>query len=510
MKIEDHLLLTEWDLPQSVIDQYTAKGIIKMFPWQADCLSLPGVLLGHSVVYSAPTSAGKTLIAELLSLKCLLENKKKVLVVLPFVSVVHEKVKYLQNMFEPIGAKVGGFMGNRSPSGGISSVDIAVCTIEKANSLINHLLEEKNLFQLGVVVVDELQMIGDQHRGYILELLLTKLLYMMKKGSVLHLNASAQQDTTPPTIQLIGMTAELPNLKDLAKWLNAQVYSTDFRPVPLKEMIKVSSVIYDANFTKITELSCAAGRPGTKEERELMLICEERLSIGHSVLIFCPTKIWCEKLSLSLLKYDKSNVTLDETKLSTICKDLQNTQTGLDSVLEKTIPFGIAFHHAGLTLEEREIVEEGFRQTSIRILVATSTLSSGVNLPARLVIIRTPFFQQKLIDVHSYRQMIGRAGRMGIDNEGESILCCDPSQQSKVSMLLKSSPEMVQSCLHFSRKGLGVVNPMNDKDALNRAILEVIVSGTELYNDILLYMSCTFLCIQLIEKKSENGKYSMT
>ena len=503
-----------------------------MFEWQAECISLPGVLSGRNLVYSAPTSAGKTLIAELLSLKCVLEQHKKVLMILPFVSIVQEKTTYLQSLFEQVGVKVGGFMGGQSPQGGLSAVDIAVCTIEKANSLVNHLLEDGSVNQVGMVVVDELHMVGDPHRGYLLELLLTKLLHVYKKGQ-LKLGLKTESEgplLTSNSLQVIGMSATLPNLSTLARWLNALLYHTDFRPVPLKEMVKIGNVLYDNDLKKISELknSCESCN---KEEEDIALMCNERLQQGHSILIFCPTKAWCEKLSLSLAKApslqvllteeeettdlpvgksSKSGLHLDKTGLAGVCEQLNRTQVGLDSVLAKTLPMGVAFHHAGLTFDEREIIEGAFRQLLIRILVATSTLSSGVNLPARLVIIRTPIFHQSMIDVLVYRQMIGRAGRKGIDEEGESILICKPSEQAKVSTLLKSVAKPVRSCLGPSSLSGRRAVKGNDLGALKRAVLEIIANGTALvYEDIVTYMSCTLLCSELVENDTKNnGMYN--
>lgn len=124
-------------------------------------------------------------------------------------------------------------------------------------------------------------------------------------------------------------------------------------------------------------------------------------------------------------------------------EQLKRSPTGLDNILKNTVSFGTAFHHAGLTMDERDIIEGSFRflihvssilykylekrnymlnyfrSGSLRVLVATSTLSSGVNLPARRVIIRSPKFAGKLLDSLTYRQMIGRAGRMGKDTAGK-------------------------------------------------------------------------------------------
>ena len=514
-KSKCNLQLSSWGLPEKVMEQYAKRGITSMFEWQAECLMLPGVLSGGNLVYSAPTSAGKTLIAELLALKCVLESNKKVIIILPFVSIAHEKSNYLRQIFEPVGVKVGGFMANQSPVGGFAVVDIAICTIEKANSLVNRLLEENTTYQLGAVVVDELHMIGDPHRGYLLELLLTKLMYVCRKTSLCRQTetvGSLRGNSTSVTtsIQLIGMSATLPNLDTLAGWLKAELFYTDFRPVPLREMVKIGPTLYDTTFLKIRDFDQSQSVPG--DEDDILLACRETVAQGHSVLIFCPTKSWCENLASTLAgaqflmsRADDNGSLVDRERLLGVCEQLRRTQVGLDCVLGKTVPNGVAFHHAGLTFEEREIVEGAFRETLIKILIATSTLSSGVNLPARLVIVRTPFFQRSLLDVLVYKQMVGRAGRKGVDEEGESILICKPTERSKVVGLLKSAPKPVQSCLGQQQKNgeAGKPKKSSNLSAMKRAILEVIASRTATtIHEIETYSSCTLLFAEMSKRMS--------
>lgn len=491
----NNLLLSNWGLPANVLSQYSQRGITSMFEWQAECLQLGDVLSGGNLVFSAPTSAGKTLVAELLALKCVLEAKKKVIIILPFVSIAHEKASYLQAIFEPQGVRVGGFMGNQSPAGGFTATDIAICTIEKANSIVNRVLEERATHSLGAVVVDELHMIGDEHRGYLLELMLTKLMYAGRVGQ----NNSEH-------IQIIGMSATLPNINVLAKWLGAELYQTDFRPTPLQEMVKIGPTLYDTNFKKLREFDPSDSFPG--DEDDILTICQERILGGHSVLIFCPTKAWCENLASTLAEaqaglnenWGQGTSVLDHQGLVGVCEQLRRTQVGLDRVLEKTIPSGVAFHHAGLTFEEREIVEGAFRQTLVKVLIATSTLSSGVNLPARLVIIRTPLFQRSLIDVLVYKQMVGRAGRKGIDTVGESILMCKPSERAKVVGMFKSSPKSIRSCLCARVEGSRVKTPggVSGLAVMKRALLEIVANGVATTREeIQVYVSCTLYFTEL-------------
>ncbi|XP_016332814.1 DNA polymerase theta-like [Sinocyclocheilus anshuiensis] len=489
----DKLLLSNWGLPKPALEKYQSLGVQRMFEWQAECLTLGKVLEGQNLVYSAPTSAGKTLVSELLILKRVLETRQKAMFILPFVSVAREKMFYLQNVFQEAGVRVEGYMGNTSAAGGFSALDVAVCTIEKANGLINRLIEEDKLDILGIVVVDELHMVGDSGRGYLLELLLTKIQYIAQTNTA---RGSAQ--SAPAGVQIIGMSATLPNLELLARWLNAELYSTNYRPVPLMEWVKIGTNVYDGSMNLVRQFTPAL--PVKGDDDHIVSLCFETVQDGYSALLFCPSKNWCEKLADSIgrefynLHHKEmqsgsgvQSISLNQEGLQDVVAQLKRTPAGLDQVLQRTVPWGVAFHHAGLTFDERDILEGAFRQGYIRVLAATSTLSSGVNLPARRVIIRTPVFNGHLLDILTYKQMVGRAGRKGVDTMGESVLVCKEAERAKGMSLIQGSLKPISSCL-VKREGEGVTTSML------RAILEIIVGGVASSpQDVRMYASCTLL-----------------
>lgn len=214
--------------------------------------------------------------------------------ILPFISVVREKMFYLQDLLTSSGYRVEGFFGGYNPPGGFDSINVAICTIEKANSIINKLLGEGKLEDIGTIIVDEVHLISDPGRGYILELLLAKVLYMSRKYAL--------------QIQVITMSATLANVELLKHWLDAELYITHFRPVALKEMIKIGNKIYDNQMNFIRDVTFPL--PGEteplpslpKDVDHVARLCIETLLEGCSVIIFCPSKDWCENLAIQLAK----------------------------------------------------------------------------------------------------------------------------------------------------------------------------------------------------------------
>lgn len=479
--------ISAWNLPMSIQAEYKKKGVVDMFDWQVECLSKPRLLFEHcNLVYSAPTSAGKTLVSEILMLKTVLERGKKVLLILPFISVVREKMFYMQDLLTPAGYRVEGFYGGYTPPGGFESLHVAICTIEKANSIVNKLMEQGKLETIGMVVVDEVHLISDKGRGYILELLLAKILYMSRRNGL--------------QIQVITMSATLENVQLLQSWLDAELYITNYRPVALKEMIKVGTVIYDHRLKLVRDVAKQKVllKGLENDSDDVALLCIETLLEGCSVIVFCPSKDWCENLAVQLataihvqIKSEtvlgqRLRTNLNPRAIAEVKQQLRDIPTGLDGVMSKAITYACAFHHAGLTTEERDIIEASFKAGALKVLVATSTLSSGVNLPARRVLIRSPLFGGKQMSSLTYRQMIGRAGRMGKDTLGESILICNEINARMGRDLVVSELQPITSCLD-----------MDGSTHLKRALLEVISSGVaNTKEDIDFFVNCTLLSAQ--------------
>lgn len=414
-----------------------------------------------------------------------LKRQKKVLIILPFVSVVREKMYYLQDLLRSSGIRVEGFFGGYTPAGSFNTVDIAVCTIEKANSIVNKLLEQNKIDSIGLIVVDEVHLISDPGRGYILELLLAKAIFCSSKLSA--------------NIQIITMSATLPNTELLIKWLEAESYFTDFRPIALNEMIKIGADVFDNKMNLVRSLKDSendfASISDQNDQDEVGRLCIETISEGSAVIVFCPSKDWCESLALNIAsliyKMGKSRTEIGNKMrdhismqlIDEVKSHLRNSPTGLDSVLEKTVSYGVAFHHAGLTFDERDILESAFANGSLRVIVATSTLSSGVNLPARRVIIRTPLFGGKPMSSLTYKQMIGRAGRMGKDTMGESILICSTANAKSGKELIGAALKPLTSCLD-----------VDGFSHLKRALLEIIASGMATTKaDLEKFIRCTLI-----------------
>ncbi|XP_027400723.1 helicase POLQ-like isoform X3 [Bos indicus x Bos taurus] len=363
-----------YSLPSKVRDLYVQfKGIEKLYEWQHTCLTLKSVQERKNLIYSLPTSGGKTLVAEILMLQELLCRRRDVLMILPYVAIVQEK----------------------------------------------------------------LHMIGEGTRGAILEMTLAKILYTSK------------------TTQIIGMSATLNNVEDLQKFLQAEYYTSQFRPVELKEYLKINDTIYEVNsraengmtFSRLLNYKYSDTLKKMDPDHLVALVTE--VIPSYSCLVFCPTKKNCENVAEMICKsLSKEYLKHKEKEKQEVIQNLKNVSGGnLCRVLRHTIPFGVAYHHSGLTSDERKLLEEAYSTGVLCLFTCTSTLAAGVNLPARRVILRAPYVAKEFLKRNQYKQMIGRAGRAGIDSVGESILILQEKDKQQVLQLISKPLENCYSHL---------------------------------------------------------------
>lgn len=177
------------------------------------------------------------------------------------------------------------------------------------------------------------------------------------------------------------------------------------------------------------------------------LICDH--SQGKPTLVFVPTRNLCIKAAGAIAKAYETAL---ETGRRVPWSNHGRAKLSCESKnLEEYSACGVAFHHGGLSLEDRRKVETAFRSGKIMVIVATSTLAVGVNLPARTVILAGTYQWSGLgmIDLSDLdvQQMIGRAGRPQYDTEGTAIILCAEKKQGKYRDLINSSTT-IESCLH--------------------------------------------------------------
>ena len=216
--------------------------------------------------------------------------------------------------------RIASYAGGSDSHHSYGNSQILVCTIEKANSIINRLLSNRDdLNEIGIIVVDELHWIGESNRGYLLELLLSKIMYYNRLK------------TCSQPVQIIGMSATIPNLDQVAQWLDAEIYETNFRPIPLEEYIKVDSVLYNKQFVPVRQLELSDQWNQGDNEGVTEIIWNVLEQPCQSILVFCSTKHWCEVLAKLLAKNfrrlidDKQIQPLDTIKLNDVIEQLRRT-----------------------------------------------------------------------------------------------------------------------------------------------------------------------------------------
>ncbi|MFT4922557.1 MAG: helicase [Haloarculaceae archaeon] len=388
-------------VPDWLPDHLREQGIEELYPPQAEAVER-GVTGGENLVASVPTASGKTLVATLAMLASI-ERDGKALYIVPLRALASEKRAEFEE-YEAYGLDVGVSTGNYESEGGwLADTDVVVATSEKVDSLVRN--DAPWLDDLTCVVTDEVHLVDDAERGPTLEVTLAKL------------------RSLNPGLQTVALSATIGNAVELAEWLDAELVDSDWRPIDLKKGVHYGDALHleDGSQSRV---------PVRNNEDQPAAIVRDTLEDDGSSLVFVNSRRNAEAAARRLATTTDDFLSADEReRLADIAAEIRAvSDTDTSDDLADAVQGGAAFHHAGLARDHRSLVEDAFRERLLKVVCATPTLAAGVNTPSRRVIVRdwrrydgTAGGMQPLsvLEVH---QMMGRAGRPGLDPYGEAVL----------------------------------------------------------------------------------------
>lgn len=383
-----------------LIERLQGWGISVLTDIQAKALSA-GVADGRSMVVSAPTSSGKTLVGEIAALSALRGGVRTIYLVSHKALADQKYLDFLARFGEdapsPI-ASVGLNTGDRAE--GDIDAQMIVATYEKALGLVlTGQLDPSN----ALVVADELQILGDPGRGPDIEALCSVL---RQRG----------------VRQFVALTASVENPEDLAGWMGCDLVQSAKRDVPLHQEIWYGGRVYRTTFGQ-EEGHEIAGNWGRSDDIENVIGHLLRLERGP-VLVFVESR---REAANSAAAFGRSRPRASEGIALAEQLDLFSEPTESSEQLRENAERRVAFHSADLSPPERQVLEAGFSKSRFEVCFATSTLAAGVNFPFRSIVFPKLTFEWgdragSHILRSDYRNMSGRAGRLGMHPDGYSVL----------------------------------------------------------------------------------------
>ncbi|KAI7836432.1 hypothetical protein COHA_009701 [Chlorella ohadii] len=423
---------------------------------------------GHSVLVAAHTSAGKTVVAEY-AFAMALRDGAKVVYTSPLKALSNQKYRELQEQFGDVGLMTGDVTINPNASCLVMTTEILRSMLYRGSEVVR---------QLSLVVYDEIHYLRDKERGVVWE-----------ESIIL----------APQSVRFAFLSATIPNAREFADWVAkihgspCHVVYTDYRPTPLEHYVfpgggdglflavDSKGTFRDDNFAKAVaqlqeaevKAKAAAGGGGkgkkggvkdlsqAKEESDILKIVRMVAARNYDpCIVFNFSKKEVEALAQQMQGLDLNED--DEKKLvdgifSSAIDCLSEEDRKLPQIggILPMLRRGIGVHHSGLLPILKEVIEILFQEGLIKVLVATETFSTGLNMPAKTVV----FTNVRKFDGGGFRwvrsgeyiQMSGRAGRRGLDDKGIVILMMDTKLEPAVAKdMMKGAPDTLYSEFHLT------------------------------------------------------------
>ncbi|PSQ05333.1 DEAD/DEAH box helicase [Halobacteriales archaeon QS_6_71_20] len=426
--------------------------------------ALPAILdRDDNVVAAAPTASGKTALAELAICETLRDGGTA-LFVAPLRALTNEKEAEWER-FERLGYSVYVVTGERDLNPRRAErADILVMTPEKTDSATRKHESARYGFidDVDCCVIDEVHLLDSERRGAVLEVTVSRLRRLCDP-------------------RVVALSATMPNVEDVADWLDAPPETTfqfddSYRPVELETGVRTYTHGDNSFADKYRRLYRALdlAEPHIREEGQALVFVSSRQD----------TVMAAKKARDEVGERDLSMGARGDYDFHTAAEELD------DETLRHSVVDGVAFHHAGLSKNDKDLVEEWFKRGKIQLLFSTSTLAWGVNLPARCVVIRDTKYHDPLegeVDISELDvlQMLGRAGRPEYDDVGYGRVVCDRSEADKYRRLLREGKE-IESRLaaeldsHLNAEvALGTISGLDDVMAWLETTFYYVRAGTK-------------------------------
>jgi replicative superfamily II helicase len=363
-----------------------------------------------SFLVCSPSGSGKTLIGEVCAVSNIFQGFGKSAFLVPFKALATEKYFHFKKSYERFGIKVvlsiGDYEVNDSE---LKEADIIVTTYEKMDSILRNFYDKDWIFDISTIIIDEIHIIAEYNRGPRLESLIIRL------NEFLH------------NPQIIGLSATINNPEFFNSWLSSLGNKTflilsEKRPVPLHYNIEVTQ----------------------NRDSTIKRLVNKTLSQKGQILVFLNRRKGTQEQASYLTHIVENHLDDSERRA---CKTLYNSLNkikGGNPSLLKNVKSGVAFHHAGLLPKERKFIEDFYRKRILKVICCTTTLSAGINTPARVVILKD--FRKFITSGYNIKnfsgfhengdgysffkpflgnevfQILGRAGRPGLDSEGYGFI----------------------------------------------------------------------------------------
>lgn len=363
----------------------------------------------NNVLLGSPTGSGKTVAAELAMWQAFRDHPgSKVVYIAPMKALVRERVKdWGKRLAGPLGLSIVELTGDNTPdTRTIRAADIIITTPEKWDGISRSWQNRSYVRQVSLVIIDEIHLLGGD-RGPILEIIVSRMNYI-----------AAQAEAG--AIRLLGMSTAAANASDLANWLGVKPgnnrglfnFRHSVRPVPLE--MYIDGFPEQKGFCPLMQ---SMNRP--------TFLAIKNHSPDKPVIVFVASRRQTRLTAKDLINFCGMEENPRRFAHFESDDDLDLTLAAVkDDALREALGFGIGLHHAGLVESDRNLAEQLFASNKIQVLVATSTLAWGINLPAHLVVVKgTQYFDAKTegyvdMDLTDVLQMLGRAGRPQFDTSG--------------------------------------------------------------------------------------------